>query len=46
MIERDRRERENNIVIRGVALNQENLKEQIEVFLEDKLYITGKIEAA
>lgn len=43
--ERDRRERENNVVIRGAQFKTENLREQVETFLEDKLEVKGKVEA-
>lgn len=41
----DRRERENNIVIRGVDLNQKNLKERVEAFLKERLEVTRKVDA-
>lgn len=46
VVERDRRERENNIVIRGMTFYQENVKERIVGFLKEKLDIKGDIETA
>lgn len=46
VVERDRREKENNVIISGMSLKKENLKGQVEVFLEEKLEVKGEIETA
>lgn len=44
--ERDRRDRENNIVIRGWRFQGEDLKEEVKKFLAEKVDFHGEVETA
>lgn len=46
MEEQERKERRNNIVIRGLYLNRKEVKEAVEKFIEDQLKYNGKVDWA